>query len=188
MAMFHTPPPPPEVLDEKLKRLLQFTDDDLVANRTGEFSEFQLTRMRYEKDSAKHILFAVCFIGFVLGGIVLAAALGGPNRGSRSRSDNGGGALLTCVIVPMVFLAPLLFQAINTSQDLDAKKVLSVKGPIQHRTYWRRRAKHHQIIVGDKTFNVDVFLYKAFARDEVYCLYYTPNNTLIAAERVPPQT
>jgi hypothetical protein len=176
----------PAVLDEKLKRLLQFTDSDLVANRTGQFSEFQKTRMRYEKQSASQVIWAVFFILFVVGGIVLVSFIGAPYRGTRNQSAGSGNSVHLCVL-PLVFIAPLFFQLLKTSEDLDTQKVLSIKGPIKRHQYRYRygRATHFRIISGDKRFEVSKFIYDAFEDGQIYSLYYTPTMRLIAVERIP---
>ena len=73
--------------DRRLKKLFQFTDADLSANRNGRLSEGQLKRLaeqaRAEQKSAREsavILFTVAAVGLAFG---LLFAVTAPSTGSR---------------------------------------------------------------------------------------------------------
>jgi hypothetical protein len=176
-----------DALNEKnLKRLLQFTDDDLVANRAGLFSEAQTTRMHYEKESAKQVVAVVLFIMMIVGGILFIGLISQPYtsrsaRSSGSKSSSG----LACVVLPLVFIAPIFFQLVKTTEDLDTKKVMSIRGPIKRQKYRHRKGVYFRIISGDKKFEVSKPIHDAFVDDQTYVLFYTPTMRLIAAEHIP---
>jgi hypothetical protein len=174
-------------LDANLKRILQFTDNDLVANRQGIFSDAQQARFRHETESAKHVMFAVFFIVTIAACMFLIAAIAQPigRYSTKSQSSTGdSGSAVACILLPLLVVGPIFFQMLKTSDDIETQKVISVKGPIKHRRYFHNRTYRFQITVGDKTFEVYKFLYDAFAKDETYILYYTFSMKLIAAERV----
>ena len=181
----------PSLSIERLKRMLQFTDSDLPANRTGTLSEAQVKRLSYKKESSTNILFAGFLILFFVCGILFITAIGGSNNSKHSRvqparSRDGGSGALTCIVIPLCLIVPLFFHLQRTSQDLETKKVMSVKGRVQHKSFYLNRSiNYYYIILGDKTFNVSPFIYNAFAKEQNYIIYYTSSMTLVAVEHIP---
>lgn len=164
--------------DTALMRELEFTLDDLSANRTGKLSEMQLDRLRLRRQ--RSILTGT--------GIVVALAfaaslcLFGGLRGSAILTVIGLGLTVCATVVMSTFARYWL----RLSADIREGTASTFSGPLERVVKpVNRRIVTYLLRVGGAEFSVTKDVFKLFDHEKKYALYRAKfSGLLLSAERV----
>ncbi|MBK9122050.1 MAG: hypothetical protein IPM16_02870 [Chloroflexi bacterium] len=164
--------------DTALMRELEFTLDDLSANRTGKLSEMQLDRLRLRRQ--RSILTGT--------GIVVALAfaaslcLFGGLRGSAILTVIGLGLTVCATVVMSTFARYWL----RLSADIREGTTSIFSGPLERVVKpVNRRIVTYLLRVGGAEFSVTKDVFKLFDHEKKYALYRAKfSGLLLSAERV----
>ena len=156
-----------------LMQALKFDQDDLAANRMGQLSAGNVTRLRRQL-----ILFAVYLLVAVL--VVVWAANGIPTFMAATASEQT--VSLVLVIVGLVIGLFSLVRAVLYGMDLYSGLTESVQGVVRLDVK-AGKSRSYALIIGEKHISVSHDVYNAFKTRDPYALYFTHSSgTLLAAE------
>ncbi|MCA9890926.1 MAG: hypothetical protein KC546_21260 [Anaerolineae bacterium] len=168
--------PPSNVI---LMQALRFDPRDLAANREGNLSQRQITRLQPPR--IQGLAFWV-MIGHVA---VIFAVLG-----MIAIISQQGGLLLVAVIaagmtgMPMMMVRDQKFMRPDLGKDVQKGVVKSVCGMTTRHTDPDKK-RNYYITVDETTFEVTSKMYGGFFQEGNYCVYYLPRSrTIVSAERL----
>lgn len=165
-------------LENDLMAALNFTADDLDANRDGQLSEEQRARLY-----GKRIYWLLAIAGVVafvflinLPGVFIVFSSGDYPPPADMLIFIG--FILGCIGILVLLYTRSDLRAITA--DLQEKTVESVQGLIALETFGQDKMKVH---IHDRAFTVNNKAGLAFKNGDPYCLYYAPHSkTLLSAE------
>ena len=171
--------------DQRLKKLFQFTETDLSANRQGRLSAGQLKRLaqqaQAEQKSAREsavILFAVAAVGLALG---LLFAFTAPSTGSRLFL-----VLLLGVLWPLAWGGRAV-KILREARSLKENQLQTTRGPVHIVRHGDPSGEvEYTLQVGGSEFDVDGNPSGALSEGEecvVYALKAT--GTILSVEVIP---
>ncbi len=176
--------------DEKLEAYFKFDDDDLQANRMGQFTEKQKARLALEDKSNRKGSLG-CGIGLLL---IAAIGLAGAIAGWIGDSDWGfriGFGLGFGCIWPLIW-GGLGYASLSSSFSKHEFKLAKVQGRVnivrdesydsEHHT----TSVYHELHIGGQEFSVEEDLAGMLMQGEEYILYYIDgSDEIMSAESVP---
>lgn len=151
---------------------LNFTREDLDANRAGVFSDAQRATLRRSLliESALYGFFALV----ALAGLLVINA----NTGSQT---SAGASVMTLVLALLVVLFMISLLAGYRSAHADLSSGVSALTGRAHLTTLGRG--RYSLSFGQQRFHVSAAVYSAFVEGRLYRVYYTPHQqTLLSAE------
>jgi len=159
---------------------LEFTPDELNANRAGDLSPMQHYRLRARRRRA-----ALIGVGMVL--IAAFAATTFLFLGSR----DGGSPILTLVGIGVTFVSAALSGSLlrfwlRLHADIQGQRVEATRGTLERVLKpINRRVINYMIRIDEAEVFVSKQAWEAFEHDAEYVIYRAPNTgTLFTAERV----
>jgi hypothetical protein len=181
--------------DQALMSYFKFTEADLQANRTGQFSDAQKQSLAQEDRADRKWEFFGGGCMIVIGLIGLTAAIGAiflfTDLGARI-----GLGLMFGVVWPLIWGvlgARTLFQALAKSRQI---RLLKVQGPVSFDKVERTSittsdgmVHHHQHIieqlhVGGQAFDVSEDLTGIMKQGDTYAVYYTEGADIYSVELI----
>lgn len=159
-----------------LADVLNFSDDDLAANRAGNLSDSQRARLTRGWQRTLWII-----VGLVIGLGLLATIL--LFLGQRNESPILGviGIIITVVNAVLVGLGAQSY--LRTTSDLRGGRVNIISGVVSHTIRVTGRAATYILKVDDQEIIVPKVVFFAFEDAKPYRLYRAPaSKTLLAAE------
>ena len=163
--------------DDLLGKLLNFTDADLKANRTGNLTEKQRKHLEWEVNKSR-ILLGLLVFGYLIliYDLVTTVMQNQPITTAMIRNTVGFGIVWS-------FFGYNFYQKMRYHQKILASNTVeSIDGVL-----WRSEERVflsstlHYVGIADKKFRVKTKIYNAFAEDEQYTLYFT-NDTILSVE------
>jgi hypothetical protein len=154
------------MLDPRLMSVLNFTEDDLIANRDGYMTKVQRQRLRKDE---MDVGYGCLIAGFLYASVILCPVIWSVSKG---RLDNWMLIALLLVALLCLVLAASFFywHRRNVIADLRKGNVLMVEGyvTIEHLKGYRM-----DIQIENVRFNITETI--AFNEDSVYRIYYAPH-------------
>lgn len=158
--------------EDVLMAALDFTEADLAANETGEYSRRQIDALK-----RRRVLSGVAFTS--AGAVVSALAL---LIGMVAAS--GSGAMLAVFIAALLALTVIVtvINALRVTRDLrDGARV--VEGRVELATNQGEQANYYFVNVERVKFRVKKSVFLAFKNGDPYRLYYAPHSkSILSAE------
>ncbi len=169
----------PVQLQTALRMALDFTSDDLQANRMGLLSERQLAKLGRSMAWARgcgmvvSVLLLVGFLG-MLGYIFFVPPIAEQTRASLSQGP--GSALLLAVPLGSIFLLILrgVGRTLRHNRPLGERRVEQVEGTVMLRIYDTRYGSSVLLRVGGRRFYLTLEQALGFWNGGSYRLYYLP--------------
>ena len=164
--------------ERRLRKFFHFTENDLDANRRGQFSENQKKRLlneaRAEQKSAREsatILFVVAAIGLALGWILTSVAPTSPGRVFF--------IVLLCILWPAAWAGKGM-QIIRAARSLQEPRLRQVSGRVH---IIRHEDETYLLKVGELEFDLDGNPAGAILEGDEYTIYYVEaTQEILAAE------
>ena len=151
------------MITQNLADALRFTFDDLIANRTGQFSDAQRTRLRLD------LLRETVFYGIVallpFGGLLFLL----------SNPVNSPLLLLIFALLTVVFVISIVRHFQATRADL-AGATLSAAGRVERHAMGRG---FYRLRIDQQNFQITAKEYGAFSDGKSYRVYYLPRLRMI---------
>ena len=159
-----------------LPEILNFSDEDLAANRAGRMSEAQKQRLtRGWRRTLWIVIGLVIVLGLVATTLLFAAQRGGSSVLSVV------GILVTVINAAIVGLGAQSY--IRTSNDLKGGQVTTISGVASHTIRVSGRVATYILKVDDQNVVVSRLVFFAIEDGKAYRLYRAPSSkTLLAAE------
>lgn len=159
-----------------LMEALEFTDDDLVANRAGRLSAAQVERLKRLRSRALTVGIAVVV---VIGLIATMFLFLGQYNASPILSIVGIGITVCNAVVAGVMLRNWL----RLGADIRGEVVQTLTGKVKHTLRVAGRVPTYILTIDGQELQVGKPLFFAIRENERYCLYRAPaSRVLLAAE------
>lgn len=163
-------------LTERLMPLLNFTPDDLTANRDGQLSGRQAERLRGMRQRALWVGIGV----ILLVSVIAALALYLGQRNAVTILTFIGIAISIC---NAAIAGVLMRNWLRLNADLQSGAVAAQTGEVQHTVRVAGRAASYVVKLGDVEFSVSKPVFLALQTGARYRFYSTPiSRVLLAAE------
>lgn len=153
-------------MTQQLAQLLDFTQHDLNANRSGRLTERQRAHLQLRRDASSALL------STGVGGLIVVAAIcvGQTHEASKLHVE-------LLFVIPIAFVLAYIVQLwLNFTRDLSARRVDTVNGCVtaQNRLHW------HRLLIGHSRFTVDdETVAAAFQSGTAYRAYYARRSKLL---------
>lgn len=160
--------------ERRLRKFFHFTEDDLLANRRGQFSEDQKNRLRQEANAEKTSARSSAAILFVIAAAGLAVGLA-----IASITPASIGRIL--ILLLMGILWPLMWagkglQILRAAHALQGPR----PGKVSGRAHILRHADgSHEVKVGDHIFDLDGDPSGVIMEGDEYTVYYVESTEMI---------
>ncbi|NWF70857.1 MAG: hypothetical protein HXY40_17365 [Chloroflexi bacterium] len=166
--------------DSILASGLDFTEDDLQANRAG-----QLSARQAQKLLTRHRNTTQTMLGLMLMATLFFVPLA--FFAAIDTRDITPGVLLGAVWLGAIALLSAVIRSSDAAKvDIANGLVMAVQGPVQCYTTSSSSSTQYNLRVGELTFErVDQNVYIAFKHLDIYTLYYTPQSKTIVAAETP---
>ncbi len=148
--------------DEQIMRLLDFTAEDLSANRQMQFSPRQLEAINTSNMGCRAILGLVVLIGLAAGAYALLAPID-----DNERFAIGINALLWGGV------AFVLLRVIFSKRVAPPPQVQRASGKIRLQVDTNRGTKYHILLISKQDFRIPLDLYQLLQEDSEHVVYYT---------------
>lgn len=156
--------------EDVLMRALNFTEDDLALNASGQLSAAQMNRLKTQRTTTAILAVA---LSTIIGGLLLFA-----NLYARSLAP-----LVMMVLFIILFTVVTgIMPAVQMTRDLQAD-VKVAEGRVELDTIARRRRTAYVVKLDGQKFKVQKMTFLAFKNGDPYRIYYAPHSrTILAAE------
>jgi hypothetical protein len=152
---------------------LDFTGEDLYANRDGTLTERQRAKLRRAllRDALLYGVLEVLLVGVIL--LIIVNAL-------RLRTDVNLPILAIFLLAASLYPIYILRQTLATRADLAAGQIWIAAGRVQLLDVGRG---NYRLEMGKQAFNVGKKAFSTFQNERHYRIYYAPHlKTILAAE------
>ena len=155
---------------------LEFTSDDLQANRAGQLSAVQIDRLgRARRRNATVGVGVVIVVAFIATLLLFA--------GQRNTSPILGALGIAVTTINAVLVGMFARNWLRFNADLREGQVTVIKGTLERVIRPTGRVNNYVIRVDGESFSVTKEQFKAFDHEQPYCLYRAPHaGMLLSAE------